>query len=624
MRNLKHLRAIIISLVAIVGVILIALPVYHSMMLAEPTEPAPSSISAEERREAFLQSIDNAVSAWKSGELSFKDASAILSDPKLSVDSEALAYAEEQLTFITLEENGRTLLRAAQAYFNSERYPEALETLNRIDKTYTDYGQVEDFYATCRNRVLLVVESPDTLEDFDTYTQLLKQCISAYYTPEFSQRIDELAVQREVFIEVTETIQNATALYDSQKYSESFVVLALGLEQYPNDERLASSLVNYRDHYIISVTKTTIALCEQEAYNDALQVVDDAIKEYDCEEFHLLREAIREEKSILYRWKNDLVRKFKALAQGWESEEFDVEQTAAEAGAYVIKSGKKLVLGDYTDEDVTVLSFGGNIVASLAGVDFLFDLRDLSYDITHWGEDEYFAVWLAADVVALLPVIGVVKYLDHFKAAADGVDAAADLVDSVADVGKNTEAVIEVADNMSDAVKTGESILDSIDTAKDAAKNAETATGIATDVTKEFEHIDTINKHLAGQRHPISGVEYVRREVTYSDSQKLIGVFPKFDPVAEIQLPEDLYKATFDKQKNYLIKVLQEDISSPSSKFRTNFTAEELEDIADGVIPENLIWHHNEREGFMQLVSAEVHQQSGHTGGMKLWGIGYD
>ena len=59
-------------------------------------------------------------------------------------------------------------------------------------------------------------------------------------------------------------------------------------------------------------------------------------------------------------------------------------------------------------------------------------------------------------------------------------------------------------------------------------------------------------------------------------------------------------------------------------KDRKNFTAEQLEDIANGILPEGFTWHHNEEQGLMQLVETAVHAQTGHTGGMSIWGQGYD
>ena len=51
----------------------------------------------------------------------------------------------------------------------------------------------------------------------------------------------------------------------------------------------------------------------------------------------------------------------------------------------------------------------------MAGFDFPADARDLVYDVQNWGEGDYFVVHLATDVVALLPVVGAVKYAKYLK-----------------------------------------------------------------------------------------------------------------------------------------------------------------------------------------------------------------
>lgn len=365
-------------------------------------------------------------------------------------------------------------------------------------------------------------------------------------------------------------------------------------------------------------------MCQEKKYKEALQVVEAAIAEYDCDEFQMLREAIKEEKSFLYRLKNDIVDTFTSLADGWENEEFDVQQAANNAGAYIVKSGKKIALGDYTDEDVTLLSFSGNVAASVLGIDALFDLRDLSYDITHWGEEEYFAVWLAADVVALLPVIGVVKYFSHFKTAKNGLDAASELVDSAADIAKNTENASELAEAISDVTKIGDDIADAIDSAKDAAKVGETATDVASDVLKGFTPIETINQKLLGKTHEVTGIKFGQSKIELSDGSKFIGVFPKFDSFADIELPKELYKADFNKQQKECLEQLQSKLKNPFSNLRNKFTEDQIEDIMNGVLPDGFTWHHNEQEGLMQLVDTLIHSKTHHTGGMSIWGIGHE
>lgn len=575
-----------------------------------------------EDRESTQTEIENAVNQWLSGELSYGDAISKLQDLQKSIYPDLVTLASEKLAFIELEESCNTLKAKAEKHIANEEYPAAFETLNSIDLEYSQYAVVEELYLTCQDQVMAVVEVPTSIEEFESFIRLLGDCLAVYESQDLFTRQRELSDELVIFIEVSEIIQTATDLYDSEQYEESFVTLALGLEEYPDEDRLATTLVDYHDHYIISVTKEAVALCEKEDYKEALAVVGQAIEEYDCEEFQLLQESIKEQKSFLYRFKNDLVERFTVMAQGWKREEFDVKQAAASTGAYIVKSGEKIVLGDYSEEDVTILTFGGNIIASLANVDFLFDLRDLTYDVIHWGEGECFAVYLATDVIALLPVIGVVKYFDHFKTVADGVKSA-DLVDSVADIGKGTANAAEVADAVKDAAKTGESIIETVDSAKDAARIGEAAKDVATDISKTYRLIPTINSKLLGSKHPETGIEFVLKKLKYSDGQMIQGVFPVFSSFADIDLPKDLYKAKFPDQQKYCLEQLQKKTKPIFGKYRKSFTEDQLDDIANGILPEGFTWHHNEKEGLMQLVDTATHDATGHTGGMSLWGAGY-
>ena len=62
-------------------------------------------------------------------------------------------------------------------------------------------------------------------------------------------------------------------------------------------------------------------------------------------------------------------------------------------------------------------------------------------------------------------------------------------------------------------------------------------------------------------------------------------------------------------------------------ELKSQFTDEQLEDIANGDTPEGYVWHHNEETGKMQLVKVEDHDRTqggaAHTGGKALWGGGY-
>lgn len=579
--------------------------------------------SEEDRNQIIRDAIDRTVSDWLSRAITFEEASEILVNIQDTSNAELSDYAAQQLTYITVENEGNTLLELAQKFLGIKNYVLVLAKLNEIDPTYSKYDSVLDIYKTCEVQVLQTVYSPSSKEEFESYIKLLEDCNNLYARQSFVDRQAQLSDELVIFLDISETIDAATVQFDSQNIQESFLLLTLGLDKYPDDERLATTLVNYRDHYVITTTKQAVELCQEKKYKEALQIVEAAIAEYDCDEFQMLREAIKEEKSFLYRLKNDIVDTFTSLADGWENEEFDVKQVANNAGAYIVKSGKKIALGDYTDEDVTLLSFSGNVAASLLGVDALFDLRDLSYDVTHWGDEEYFAVWLAADVVALLPVIGVVKYFSHFKTAKNGLDAASELVDSAADIAKNTENASELVEAISDVTKIGDDIADAIDSAKDTAKVGETAKDAVTDVLKGYTLIETINQKLLGKAHEETGIKFILSKIELSDGRKLKGVFPQFDSFADIELPKELYKADFNKQQKECLEQLKNKLKNPFSKLRDKFTEDQIEDIMNGILPDGFTWHHNEQEGLMQLVDTLIHSKTHHTGGMSIWGSGH-
>lgn len=51
----------------------------------------------------------------------------------------------------------------------------------------------------------------------------------------------------------------------------------------------------------------------------------------------------------------------------------------------------------------------------------------------------------------------------------------------------------------------------------------------------------------------------------------------------------------------------------------SQLTEEQLQDIKDGKTPTDYVWHHQEI-GRMQLVDKGIHEATGHTGGMAIWG----
>ena len=136
------------------------------------------------------------------------------------------------------------------------------------------------------------------------------------------------------------------------------------------------------------------------------------------------------------------------------------------------------------------------------------------------------------------------------------------------------------------------------------------------------KEITTINQHYEGQEHPETGVPYERTKVTLPDGTVVEGVFPKFEPAAEVTLDENAegnyegHRNKHEKQANAKLKEMVEN----DPELRQKFTPEQLEQINNGDTPDGYTWHHHQEPGRMQLVDSETHAQTGHTGGYALWG----
>lgn len=133
--------------------------------------------------------------------------------------------------------------------------------------------------------------------------------------------------------------------------------------------------------------------------------------------------------------------------------------------------------------------------------------------------------------------------------------------------------------------------------------------------------IHTRNESLDGDRHPITGVPFERKTVEDADGNEVTGVFPVFDSEFDAQLPDELLQSSDREQFDECNKQLKEAVEN-DPELAAKFTPEQLEQIMNGDTPDGYTWHHNEEKGKMQLVDADTHAQTGHTGGKTIWGGG--
>lgn len=138
---------------------------------------------------------------------------------------------------------------------------------------------------------------------------------------------------------------------------------------------------------------------------------------------------------------------------------------------------------------------------------------------------------------------------------------------------------------------------------------------------KNITEIKTINSGLKGKLHAVTNVEFKETIVRLEDNSLIKGVFPRFESMFDTNLPKEYLKKSDPSQFEFCNKKLHEDFFKGKIDI-SKFNPDQIEQIKNGDQPRGLIWHHNEKVGKMQLVDAQLHTFTTHTGGRSLWGGG--
>lgn len=555
--------------------------------------------------QAIDKAITDIVIAWSSDELSEEEATNAL-ELLSSIDNKELSnLATQNQYFLILESKSDRLYEKAEEAFKEEAYLDALKYLVKIDKSYSQYECVESFTNECVEILIAEVSYPTSIREYEEYHARVKEYLQVIEAPEFVKKEAQMTEEYKSFVTAAPVLEKAKKAFDNDNYSKAFETLETVKAEDPENRFINEELDELHNTFIVAKAQEVSEEIKKEDYNKALEITKAAIEIYDCEELRDVKTYVYEEKYPAYKFGNNVVAKITTLFSIWTSEDFDVKQAGNNAGAYVVKSGKKMALGDYDESEVTLLSVSGEIATSLVGVDMALDVRDLSYDMTHWGEGDYFALRVATDAVALVPVVGAIKYLKYSKEASKGAKAGV----------KTAKAVIG---GTSVASKRTNKILN---TSTDIGKNADESVAIAKVFIKRCVKVKTINQCYVGKVYPGTNVTFKMQKVKYKDGTKLKGAFPVFKSKQNVKLPKDLYKSREGEQFKWCTTYLQS--LAKKGKLDKYFTKEEIEKIKNGQLPKGYTWHHHEKEGWMQLVDTATHNKVKHTGGMSLWGKGY-
>ncbi|MFJ7726113.1 HNH endonuclease [Neobacillus sp. NPDC097160] len=200
------------------------------------------------------------------------------------------------------------------------------------------------------------------------------------------------------------------------------------------------------------------------------------------------------------------------------------------------------------------------------------------------------------------------------------------LIKGAKGIGK-TVAVAALAVGVLDALDVVD--LDGVDNHVQAETIDSNTGSVYVDGTAEFgdpadgqiHPIETRNDELAGDHHPVTGVEFESKVVRLPTGEVIEGVFPEFDSEYTATLPESLYLEGDGTHFSYANEQLAEAINH-NPELGNDFTESQRAKIFANETPEGYTWHHSEEPGKLELVDEEIHAGTGHTGGRELWGGG--
>jgi hypothetical protein len=137
-----------------------------------------------------------------------------------------------------------------------------------------------------------------------------------------------------------------------------------------------------------------------------------------------------------------------AAAQVMANQDFLNFDDLADGVRYIGNGLGTIFVGKWSGAETNVLGATGSIVLGLTGFDFYKDIADITYDVAHWKWSWSHAGDTALDLIAVLPIVGVVKNVKHLDELVDGVKAANKTINVVGDTGKQVargEAAVEAA-----------------------------------------------------------------------------------------------------------------------------------------------------------------------------------
>lgn len=322
-------------------------------------------------------------------------------------------YGKEQMTIVKNEHDGRLkYIEAEKAYYTGD-FIESMKIASEIDESFSLIDSVHSLYDDSVSQILNTVATPNSVKEYEDYINKLGEYIAIVPEKKLDKRKTELEAELVVYKEVVEYIESADKFINDNDFINAVKVLHEPIKKYPEEKHLVLALEDCQSFLVLNTAEKVKELVDKREYKEALTIIEQAKEVYECEDFNILHEQVKTISKPWYRLKTSVADKASAIMLYFKKDILNVKE---EGGvSYITRSGEKILLGDYSEKNVSLLSVTGSGLLSLVGLDAPLDIRDFAYDVQHIGEEENWIIWLAVDTVALLPVVGTVKYLKYAK-----------------------------------------------------------------------------------------------------------------------------------------------------------------------------------------------------------------
>lgn len=236
--------------------------------------------------------IDDIKNQYNNSSLTAEDCIKALEILKNVKNDELTEKANDVLTLIRSEDEGKAALANATELLSEKKYTDAMKTIKGISRSYSDYDKLKEIYTRSRDEVKKKAENPETIEEYKESIEILDECIEETEDEILIEEKEQLTTEYEEQKEVYETIIEASDSYEKESYKDTFSVLENEIKKHPDNEKLKKAKEFFENAYVVQVSEEVISYAETEDYTSAQRVMNEAIKNYNSPELQEIIDQI--------------------------------------------------------------------------------------------------------------------------------------------------------------------------------------------------------------------------------------------------------------------------------------------------------------------------------------------